>query len=125
MLGEVGAIVHCHKFINQELGKNYHLGTVYELAEQAEKIYCKESPLTAYGWGNISFKNNKLSFLNIEDILPVKKIQFENYDFYTMNNIDKYLTDFYGEYMSIPVNMEIAKYTTRYKKFMTSGGSHE
>ena len=70
----------------------------------------------AYGWGNISFKNNKLSFLNTEDILPVKKIQFENYDFYTMNNIDNYLTDFYGEYMSIPVNMEIAKYTTRYKK---------
>ena len=84
-----------------------------------EKIYCKESSHTAYGWGNISFKNNKLSFLNIEDILPVKKIQFENYDFYTMNNIDNYLTDFYGEYMSIPVNMEIAKYTTRYKKIAT------
>ena len=95
------------------------LFNLYTKELKNEKIFREESQLTAYGWGNIRFKYNKFSIMNTSDILPVQKIKFEDYDFYTMNNIDEYLTDFYGEYMSIPVNMEIAKYTTRYKKFMT------
>ena len=110
------------KQFHKQLYKKTCFSELFDLASKElknEKIFRKESQLTAYGWGNISFKYNKFSIMNTSDILPVQKIKFEDYDFYTMNNIDKYLTDFYGEYMSIPVNMEIAKYTTRYKKFMT------
>lgn len=109
------------KQFHKQLYKKTCFSELFDLASKElknEKIYCKESPLTAYGWGNISFKYNKLSILNVTDILPVKNIQFEGYDFYTMNNTDKYLTDFYGEYMSIPVNMEIAKYQKQYNKTM-------
>lgn len=82
-------------------------------------IYVKRSNLTAYGWGNVSFeRDNKLSLLYIDNILPAKRIHFGNYDFYTYNNPDYYLKDYYGDYMKIPYNIEIAKYLKWFSQYL-------
>ncbi len=94
---------------------------LFEKEVENKKIYTEKSDLTAYGWGNMSFKMKRLSVMNVEDILPVKQIEFEGMNFYTMNNIDKYLKDFYGDYMSIPVNMEISKCSHKYDKISKEG----
>ncbi len=107
------------KSFEKELYKDINFAYLFDLYKKElknPKIYAKKSELTAYGFGNISFKYNKLSVLPANVILPVEKIQFENYTFYTMKDADKYLTDFYGDYMQIPVIIEIAKYNADYKK---------
>ena len=104
--------------------KREHFSDMFRLFEkegQNKKIYVEKSNLTAYGWGNMSFKTKHLSVMSVEDILPVKHIEFEGRNFYTMNNTDKYLKDFYGEYMSIPVNMEISKCLQKYNKIPKEG----
>ena len=116
------------KSFQKELYKKINFSYLFDLYKkelQNKKIFLENSTLTAYGWGNISFKYNKLSVLNTEDILPEKEIQFEGYTFYTVKEPEKYLTDFYGDYMGIPVHLEIAKYKSDYKKMIeknTAGG---
>jgi len=83
-----------------------------------EKIYVNHSDVTAYGFGNISFANKHFSFLKTEDILPYKQIDFEGKTFYTMNNTEKYLKDFYGDYMSFPIKLDMAKYKNKYTKIL-------
>ena len=86
-----------------------------ELANR--EIYSENSSITAYGWGNISFNDfAKISFCNTDMIKPYKRIKFEDTEFYTYNLIQDYLTSFYGNYMSVPAEMEIAKYTQDFKK---------
>lgn len=82
----------------------------YKAEMSNEQVYRKESNLTAYGWGNVSFITKNLSVLNIEDIKPLKKIKFEGKDFYTINNISKYLQNFYGDYMKMPLKIKLTGY---------------
>ena len=90
---------------------------IFQKELQNNEIYVNESDLTAYGWNNISFQNGKLSMLSKDIIMPNKKILFENLEFWTMNDIDKYLTDYYGDYLSIPPIIEITKYLNDYSKW--------
>lgn len=91
----------------------------YKTEINNEQIYRKESNLTAYGWGNVSFITKNLSVLNVEDIKPFKKIKFEGKDFYTINNIKKYLRKFYGDYDKIPLQIAITTYKQACKKWNT------
>ena len=81
-----------------------------------KQIYVDKSDLTAYGFGNISFEKKHLSVLNVDDVLPYKKIKFEDKEFYTMKNTEKYLDDFYGDYMKFPLQIDLSKYKHKYAK---------
>lgn len=50
-----------------------------------------------YGVGNPFKKEHK-----IKDVYPLKKIEFEGYEFSCPNNVDSYLTNLYGSWMEIP-----------------------
>ena len=80
------------------------------------EIYCEYSDINVVAWGNTSFKAKKLSYLKTSDIIPPSEITFEGKKFYTFNNPDAFLTDFYGNYMGIPTILEIAKYAKKYGK---------
>lgn len=44
----------------------------------------------------------KCHFIRTEDIFPLKKYIFEDYEFWGPNNSKKFLTDIYGDYMQLP-----------------------
>ena len=91
--------------------KNYKLYfDKYRQELNNDKIYAKESNLTGYGWGNISFTYNKLSVLPTDSVLPCARINFEGASFYTLSNYDEYLRNFYKNYRNIPKNIELCKY---------------
>ncbi len=96
----------------------------FNLAKKETKrgdIYFQKSHLTAYGWNNEAFVyRGKVSFLPLSDIYPYKRIKFEGFEFYTMNDVDKYLKDFYGDYMRMPENIDFAIYISIYSKFLKS-----
>ncbi len=85
-------------------------------------IFCSKSDLTAYGWGNISFKKRNFSIMNINDIFPLENINFEGHIFHTVKNYRKYLNDFYGDYMKLPIKIKIAEYVTLYNKYLKTKG---
>ncbi len=87
-------------------------------------IYVKESDNYVFAWDHIDFYAYGLTyFLKKEDILPYKKITFEGTEYYAVNNIEKYLEKLYGKnYMSIPVNLEVAKYVKSYSKWLNKRG---
>ena len=80
-----------------------------------KKIYSK-SNYTAYGWGNIAFDSKKFSFFKTSEIFPLMKVKFEDKMFYAVKNTNEYLKDFYGEYMSIPVILDVEKHLLSYNK---------
>lgn len=49
------------------------------------------------------FNTTKLKpIINKDDIFPTKKMKFENTEIQVPNNIDKYLTESFGDYMTLP-----------------------
>lgn len=48
----------------------------------------------SHNWGCLAF--------DYETIFPLKKVKFENFEFYAPKDIDTYLTCIYGDYLSIP-----------------------
>ena len=62
----------------------------------SEKTLDKDKILS-YGMDTCYF--TKFDF---EDIFPLQKIKFENIEFYSPRNYDKYLRTSYGDYMKIP-----------------------
>lgn len=61
-----------------------------------------------------SFTNSRFLF-HKEDIFPLKKATFENYEFSIPNNYDKYLTNLYGDYMRIPPENERMTHCTEFE----------
>jgi len=84
------------------------------------EIYAKESNLTGYGWGNISFTYKKFSIMPIDVVKPYTRINFEGIEFYTLNNYQEYLKDFYKNYMNIPKNIELCKYIKYFSEWLKS-----
>lgn len=60
----------------------------------------KESNVIAPGVDSFPFHNYSLKdILNKEDMFPLKKIKYEDTEFWAPNNSDKYLKSLYGDYM--------------------------
>lgn len=82
----------------------------YKKEHENSGLYLNDSELTGYGWGNLSFEWGKLSILPKSDILPFRRIKFEDYEFYTMNNYENYLDKSYKNHMTIPKNIQVFGY---------------
>ena len=90
-----------------------------------KNIYAEKSNITAYAWGHCDFDELKQTFFMMkDDIFPYKKIKFEDFEYYTINNHKKYLNCAYGDYMSIPKHPEVAKYITTYSKWLNLRNRH-
>ena len=86
---------------------------VYEKEVSNTNIYKTSSSLTATGWGNAGcFSPKSYSFIETKDIFPYSRIEFEDMYFYAVNNPHKWLEDFFGNYMSIPLNIKNAYFET-------------
>ena len=119
-------------YFNKKLKKFYKLENVqiyekiFEFFDNERKnnqIYVDKSPLTGYGWGNYSAEYmRKYSVLNIDDIYPLKRIKFEDTEFYVINNYEKYLRLSYGDYMRIPPYIDVANYITHHIKWLLKRG---
>lgn len=69
--------------------------------KKCEKLYkFQEKKLLVYGVETPFMKKSYIQ--KHEDIFPLKKIQFEGYEFFAPNNYHNYLTKLYGDYMKIP-----------------------
>lgn len=88
-----------------------------------EKVYVKESSMTVVGWENINFLSyNRLVPAKKADVFPAKKIEFEDYYFYTLQNPESYLKTFYGDYMHIPNRIRIASYLETFILYLEKKG---
>lgn len=88
-----------------------------------ENIYVKDSKITAFGWENCDFTEYGFTFfLKKEDIFPYKRIEFEETQYWTFNNTDKYLTKLFGDYMSIPADCAITGLIKVYNKWLKTRG---
>lgn len=72
-----------------------------ELKTEKERIIgalCRDNPLWYH---NPEFMADGTVYDN-DTIFPLKRIKFEQYEFYVPNNYDEYLKEYYGDYMSFP-----------------------
>lgn len=85
-----------------------------------DELYSKTSNLTGYSVANYGLQYyNKTCLMYKNDIMPYIKVPFEDTEFYTINNPQKYLELMYGKnYMKIPAIIEYAKYINENKKFL-------
>ena len=68
-----------------------------------EKIYSKDGSNTARGWGNIGFYRAYRSlYLSKNDLFPLKRIKFEDTEFYAPKNPDALLNKTFKNYHNIP-----------------------
>ncbi len=70
---------------------------------QRELFIGSPNPDTPLWYHDVEFCADGTIFDN-DTIFPLKKINFEGYQFYAPNKTDIYLTECYGEYMSFPRN---------------------
>lgn len=86
---------------------------IYEKEVSNANIYKTSSSLTATGWGNVGcFSPKSYSFIEIKDVFPYSRLEFEDMCFYAVNNPHKWLDDFFGNYMEIPLNIKSAYFET-------------
>ena len=91
----------------------------YKTELKNRNVYMKESNMTATGWGNQSFAyGESFSFMDINEIKPLKTILFEGIKFSCYSDTEKFLKTEYGNYMEIPVVIEIAKYIENYNRWL-------
>ena len=67
---------------------------------QNNKVDISSKPSLFYGI-DYPHQHKQLVF-DYDTIFPLKKVQFEDKEFLAPNNIDKLLTDEFGNYMSLP-----------------------
>lgn len=93
--------------------------SIYHKELNNKDIFTKKSNLTACGWGHYDFLFLQfLCVMTTDDIFPLKRIEFENMHFYCVNNIDKYLTAHYKDYLHIPTNVAIAHHIALNSKWL-------
>lgn len=72
---------------------------IRKAAENASNAIRKEGSGIISYYGGIPFFNNKM---NYDTLNPLKKIKFEDSEFYAPANYDDYLTSLFGDYMTLP-----------------------
>ncbi len=89
-----------------------------------ENIYQKQnSNATAYAWEHMDFFDlGQISYMPIDDIFPLKRLEFEGQNYYVINNYNNYLKQAYGNYMEIPLNPEVTKYIKSYSRWLENRG---
>ncbi len=104
------------KYINKSR-KNKQFKYWYEYFDFIEKemkdnvIFPKSSSKTAKGWGSYAINTlNRGVVINAEKMFPLRRIAFEDTEFYTVADPDNYLKVMYGkDYNSFPVCIDFAK----------------
>ena len=51
------------------------------------------------------------------DIFPLRKLKFEDTEFYAPNNPHEYLKTLYGNYKKLPLDIKIAKHTLNFSDY--------
>lgn len=91
---------------------------IYEYfeSEKAKKdIFTQDSETLQAGIDNYDFYFYTMKGIRRKvDILPVKKIPFEDTEFYAPNNPHQYLKTIFDDYKKIPLNFTIAKHFAQY-----------
>ena len=126
-------------YINEDFGKeNYelyaqqiikkfkkikNLNSQFELFEQElsrAEIYVKDSNLTGYSISNYGLQfYNKPCLMTKDEIFPYIKIRFEDTEFYTLHNPERYLELMFGSnYMKLPAIIEYAKFIKTNSKYL-------
>ena len=83
-------------------------------------IYSKDGSITAKGWGSFGFYRKYRSlFLPKKDLFPLKRIRFEDAEFYAPNNAEVLLKKTFNNYNCIPTDIALGvhiKILNRYLK---------
>lgn len=117
------------KKILKKFEKNNNFKQMFKLFDEElskENIYVKDSNLTGYSIANYGLQfYEKPAVMKKIDIMPYKKIIFEDAEFYTLNNPEKYLEIMYGEnYMNIPAMIDEAKFIKGNARYIMKAKEH-
>ena len=81
-----------------------------EIAKKQDIV--EESNVIQAGIDNCDFYYYKMQGIRRpSDIFPLRKLKFEDTEFYAPNNPHEYLKTIYGYYKKLPLNIKIAKHT--------------
>ncbi len=100
------------KFPQEDLRSDKIKFDINELLKFQNEIVYKNNPSIEGGtiFNGCEFLTYaKPEIYDWEDIYPLKKREFEGYKFNIPNNYDKYLTQMYGDYMSLPKKVKTHK----------------
>lgn len=93
---------------------------LFERELNNKNIYTSDSNLTGYSISNYGLQfYNKPCLMTKDEIFPYKKILFEDTEFFTLQNPEKYLELMFGKsYMNIPATIECAKFIQANNKYL-------
>lgn len=93
--------------------------------EENKKIYADDGKISVKAWGSYGFVNfKKIVPIRKEDVFPIKRISFEDFSFYTLNNYENYFKSFFGDYMQIPTNIRLADHMKLYMRYLKDRNRH-
>ena len=76
-------------------------------------MFVKESDSVSVGLENYDFWNYSIKGLRRKnDIFPLKKLTFEDTEFYAPNNPHEYLKTIYSYYNKLPFDLRIGRHST-------------
>ncbi len=110
----------------KDCDKYFHEGQtwkdVFEIFDKELKnkdVYTQDSTMTAQSWGNISFYiRYRGIYLPKEDLSPLKRIKFEDTEFYAPNNQDSLLKRTFKDYQYIPVNLSLGMHVRILNRYL-------
>ena len=95
--------------------KNTSYGTFFDIYQQerdTNKLFVKESDSVSVGLENYDFWNYSIKGLRRKnDIFPLKKLTFEDTEFYAPNNPHEYLKTIYSYYNKLPFDLRIGRHS--------------
>ena len=110
-------IITLQKYVNDTKKKVESLKTFgekfafFKAEIEKNKNIVEESNTIQAGIDNFDFYNYTMKGIRRKtDIFPLKKMQFEDTEFWAPNNPDEYLKTLYNFYRNIPLNVSFAKH---------------
>lgn len=88
-----------------------------------KNVYADDGEVTVKCWGSYGFvRFKKIVPIKKEDIYPIKRINFEDFSFYTISKPEEYFKTFFGDYMNIPLNLRLADHMKLFIKYLNTKG---